>query len=147
METDAPNEGSYTLFLLQWNYDHSVTSPAPASLSVPTTVSVLEGSGTFDLSATSPQPVDGENHWINVTIRAVKGDVTCEAALDYDVRMKGDVNDNGVIEVADIQREINIILEVPPPATSYESWAGDFDDSESIDISDVQLTINRFLEP
>ena len=64
---------------------------------------------------------------------------------NYDIRMKGDVNDNGVIEVADIQREINIILEVPPPATDYESWAGDCDGNASINISDVQLTINRFL--
>ena len=73
------------------------------------------------------------------------GGPTCEAAFYYDVRMKGDVNNNGVIEVADIQREINIILEMPPQATDYESWAGDCDDNESIDICDVQLTINRFL--
>ena len=149
VETDSLNDGNYTLSLFQWNYDHSATSPAPTSLSIPASVSVSSGSGTFNLSATTPQPVGDENHWINITIRAERqgGGPICEAALDYDVRMKGDVNDNGVIEVADIQREINMILEVPPPANSYESWAGDFDDSEIIDICDVQLTINRFLEP
>jgi hypothetical protein len=146
VEADPSDDGNYALSLLQWNYDHSATSPAPASLSVPASVSVSSGSGTFAVSATSPQPIDGENHWINIIIKAEKGGISCEAAFDYDIRMKGDLNNNGTFESADVQRVINIILEVPPPATDYESWAADLDDNENIDICDVQLAINKFLE-
>jgi hypothetical protein len=59
---------------------------------------------------------------------------------------KGDVNDNETIEVGDIQRIINIILEIPPSPTYCEFWAGDSNSDQTINVCDVQLAINKFLE-
>jgi hypothetical protein len=59
---------------------------------------------------------------------------------------KGDVDDNGDINSGDIQKIINIILEVPPLPTYCEYWAGDCDNNKNINVCDVQIAINKFLE-
>ncbi len=56
--------------------------------------------------------------------------------------MKGDLNQDGVVDVSDVVREINIILGRPPAPTSYELWAADINDDGSVDVADVVATIN-----
>ena len=59
---------------------------------------------------------------------------------------KGDVNDNGTIEVGDIQSIINIILETLSQPTLCELWAGDCNNDHILDVCDVQCAINKYLE-
>jgi Tol biopolymer transport system component len=51
--------------------------------------------------------------------------------------MKGDINRDGDIDIHDIVRAVNIILEVDPPPTEYELWAADCNGDGDIDIVDV----------
>jgi hypothetical protein len=57
---------------------------------------------------------------------------------------KGDVNDNGVLDVGDIQKIINIILGFLSP-TDRERWAADCNNDGVINVCDVQIVINKFL--
>ena len=59
--------------------------------------------------------------------------------------MKGDLNQDGVVNVTDVVREINIILTRPPAPTNYELWAGDVNDDGQINVVDVVATINIIL--
>ena len=58
---------------------------------------------------------------------------------------KGDVNGDEDINVSDVQKIINFILEVPPPPTDEEFWAADCNDDYDITVSDAQLAINKIL--
>lgn len=74
---------------------------------------------------------------------------------------KGDVNDDGMINVLDIQRMINILLKstFPPtlkelyidlqshinPPTLKELWTADMNSDQKIDVSDIQMAVNKFL--
>ena len=49
------------------------------------------------------------------------------------------------MNVLDVLRVINIILEIEPPPTEDELWAADCDGSGSIDILDVVGIINVIL--
>ena len=57
---------------------------------------------------------------------------------------KGDVNDNGSVDVGDIQLIINIFLVKHSP-TGYEYWAADCNNNGKITVSDVQIAINKLL--
>lgn len=50
---------------------------------------------------------------------------------------KGDVLYNGAVDLFDVLRMINIVLNRQPAATLYERWAGDLDGSGGIDILDI----------
>jgi len=58
----------------------------------------------------------------------------------------GDVNDDGVINVLDIVRIVNIILENEPLPTEYELWAGDVNSDGQIDIADVVILVQVIME-
>jgi photosystem II stability/assembly factor-like uncharacterized protein len=60
---------------------------------------------------------------------------------------KGDVNRNGQINILDVVRVINIILELPPEPTTYEIWAADFNEDEEVNILDVIGMVNEILSP
>lgn len=58
---------------------------------------------------------------------------------------KGDLNQDGVIDIADIVREINILLGRGNPPTAYERWAEDVNDDGEFDVTDIVATINIVL--
>ena len=72
-------------------------------------------------------------------------DVVGEGAWVYIRGVKGDLNLDGAVDVTDVVREINIILNRPPAPTQYEKWAGDMDDDGAIDVTDVVRMINVIL--
>lgn len=57
----------------------------------------------------------------------------------------GDVNNDGIINVQDIIRIVNIILENDPVPSDYELWAGDVNSDESIDVTDIIILVNYIL--
>ncbi len=83
--------GQYDLTLKRWEDDeHTIPLDIPISLNVPAQTSVAEnGSISFDLDTTNPQDEDGQSHWANIIIKAVKEvepAVSCKAAFDFDIR-------------------------------------------------------------
>jgi len=57
----------------------------------------------------------------------------------------GDVNNDGIINVQDIIRVLNIILEYEPEPTEYELWAGDVNVDDQIGIQDIIIIIDQIL--
>lgn len=66
---------------------------------------------------------------------------------DWLMGEKGDVNKDGRVDVTDVVRVVNIILELPPEPTAYELWAADYDHNGSINILDVVQIVNVILGP
>ena len=58
---------------------------------------------------------------------------------------KGDLNLDGEVNVTDVVREINIILNIPPAPTNVELWAADVNNDGEVDVTDVVGTINIIL--
>jgi len=58
----------------------------------------------------------------------------------------GDVNNDGDINVLDIVRVVNIILENDPLPTDYELWAGDVNVDESVNVQDVVIIVTIILQ-
>ena len=58
----------------------------------------------------------------------------------------GDLNQDGAIDILDIIRTVNIVLEVPPEPTEYELWAGDVNVDEDLNISDIVVLVGVVLE-
>ena len=58
----------------------------------------------------------------------------------------GDINSDGEIDVTDIIRQVNIIVNMGIPASDYELCAADLNADGSIDISDVVIIINIILD-
>ncbi len=57
----------------------------------------------------------------------------------------GDINDDGDINVLDIVRIVNIILEVDPVPTDYELWASDVNVDESTDVVDIIIIVQLII--
>lgn len=57
----------------------------------------------------------------------------------------GDVNNDGVINIQDIIRSVNIILENDPPPTDYELWSCDVNVDDLINISDIIVMVSIIL--
>ncbi len=57
----------------------------------------------------------------------------------------GDLNNDGITDVLDIVRTVNIILEIPPDPTEYEHWAGDMNGDDEINIVDVNIMVEVVL--
>ncbi len=55
----------------------------------------------------------------------------------------GDVNNDGTVDVSDIEQTIQIILGVPP--NDYELWAADVNHDELIDVFDIVLMVTMIL--
>jgi cyclomaltodextrinase len=64
---------------------------------------------------------------------------------DPDFSTKGDVNGDLSINVIDVIRVVNIILELPPEATEYELWAADFNEDGVVNVLDVVEIVNEIL--
>ncbi len=60
--------------------------------------------------------------------------------------MKGDVNGDQVINVLDVVKAVNIILDLPPTPTEYERWTADFNSDEVVNVLDVVAMVNKILE-
>lgn len=58
---------------------------------------------------------------------------------------KGDVNDDGAINILDVTRTTNIILGRAPAPTSYELWASDFNSDGVTNILDITNITNVIL--
>jgi len=58
----------------------------------------------------------------------------------------GDLNDDGSVNVLDIVRIVNIILEVDPPPTDYELWSSDVNVDEFVDILDIIIIITVIMQ-
>ncbi len=50
---------------------------------------------------------------------------------------KGDVNGDGIINILDVMRAVNIILELGPAPIEYDLWAADMDVDGDINVLDV----------
>jgi len=57
----------------------------------------------------------------------------------------GDVNQDGEINVLDIIRVINVILENEPPPSDYELWAGDVNSDINMDVMDIVILVNYII--
>lgn len=58
----------------------------------------------------------------------------------------GDVNGDGEINILDVVRVVNIILEIDPPPTDYEWRAADCNGDENVDVLDVVGIVNVILD-
>jgi len=58
---------------------------------------------------------------------------------------RGDVNNDGIVDVADLIKVINVILGIGPDPTQEERQASDINDDGSIDIRDLITLINTIL--
>ena len=58
----------------------------------------------------------------------------------------GDINGDGTIDVLDLVRGVNIILQIPPPPTPLELWAADCNGDGVIDVLDLIAMVNVILE-
>jgi len=63
-----------------------------------------------------------------------------QADLTRDVL--GDVNNDGIVNVLDIVRVVNIILENNPVPTDYELWAGDVNADEFVNVQDIIVIVS-----
>jgi len=59
--------------------------------------------------------------------------------------MKGDINNDGEINVVDVVRCVNIILGNPPSPTQYELWAADVNSDGDVNVIDVVAIVNIIL--
>lgn len=59
--------------------------------------------------------------------------------------VRGDVNGDGIINILDVVRAINIILEIEPPPTEDELWAADCNGDENVNVLDVVGIVNVVL--
>jgi photosystem II stability/assembly factor-like uncharacterized protein len=59
--------------------------------------------------------------------------------------LKGDINSDGNINILDIVRGVNIILELPPQPTEYELWAADMNEDGKVNILDLVDIVNIIL--
>ena len=55
---------------------------------------------------------------------------------------KGDLNQDGHVNILDVVRAVNIALHIPPPPTTYERWAADMNDDGVINVLDVIQIVN-----
>jgi len=67
-------------------------------------------------------------------------------SLIYSQDILGDVNQDGTIDILDILRTVNIVLNVPPEPTDYENWAADVNADSIINIQDILLMVEIILE-
>ena len=58
----------------------------------------------------------------------------------------GDLNQDESVDVLDIIRTVNIILEVPPEPSDYEIWAGDVNVDYETNVLDVVLMVSYILD-
>ncbi len=58
-------------------------------------------------------------------------------SISYSQNTLGDLNQDESVDILDIVRTVNIILEVPPEPSDYELWAGDVNVDEIINVLDV----------
>ena len=59
---------------------------------------------------------------------------------------KGDVNEDGVIDVIDVIRVVNIILGLGNPPTDNELWAADCTEDDAINVLDLVCVVNIILQ-
>ena len=59
---------------------------------------------------------------------------------------KGDMEPDGDLDLFDVLRLVDIVLEVPPPPTSHELWAGDMDADGDVDLFDILALVDKVLE-
>ena len=59
---------------------------------------------------------------------------------------KGDVNGDGVVDILDLIRAINIILGILPEPTEHELYAADFNSDENVDVLDIVQIVNYILD-
>ena len=71
--------------------------------------------------------------------------LTFSALFPQDRDLLGDLNQDGVVDILDIIRAVNIILEIPPDPTEYELWAVDVNVDEEINVGDLVLMVSFIL--
>ena len=57
----------------------------------------------------------------------------------------GDVNDDGIVNILDVVRVVNIVLENAPPPSEYESWSSDVNNDDLINVQDIIIVVELFL--
>ena len=58
----------------------------------------------------------------------------------------GDVNSDGVLDITDIVRQINIVLNIGDNPSDDELCAADFNDDGLINVLDIILVVNQILD-
>jgi DNA-binding beta-propeller fold protein YncE len=61
------------------------------------------------------------------------------------ISLKGDVNNDGVVNILDVIRCVDIILVIGDPPTEYELWAADYNWDGEIDVIDAVRIVNEIL--
>jgi hypothetical protein len=101
-------------------------------------------SATFDITATNPQPEEGETHWDNIIIKAAD---SCEAIFDYDISCENecqcDFDDDGNVYPSDLSVFLGEYgrtdcLTTPPPCEA------DFDDDGNVYPSDLSVFLGEY---
>ncbi len=102
----------------------------------------------FDTDSTIPPGDSVYVQLLNATLSDPQGNnlpVYYEGAWIFVFGMKGDLNQDGVVNVLDVVRAINIALGRSPAPSSYEQWAGDMNDDGTINVLDIVAIINLSL--
>ncbi len=66
-------------------------------------------------------------------------------SIGYSQDILGDVNQDGNIDILDVVRTVNIILEHPPEPTDYELWASEVNLDGDINVLDLLTSMNFIL--
>lgn len=59
--------------------------------------------------------------------------------------VKGDVNEDGIINISDVIQVVNIILEIGDIPSEYELWAADYNEDEVINVLDLVNIVHVIL--
>lgn len=78
--------------------------------------------------------------WLGETSTEVAGAIDLHPDAIPEPDMKGDINGDGAVDIADVNAVINLIL------TSGYAAAGDINDDGTVDIADVNAIINIILK-
>jgi hypothetical protein len=89
-----------------------------------------------------PQFVESDlQYWVE-TVRSY---CCWSSYIGYEME-KGDVDGDGIINVLDVMRAVNIILELGPVPIEYDLWAADMDVDGDINVLDVVRIVMIILE-
>jgi hypothetical protein len=128
----------------------------PASLVLPPPEVSVTGdsvpySGTFDLSALNPQPVGGENYWMNVIIEAkheTEETVVCEAGFDYEILLapndcQADTNYDCKVNLTDLVTMKGEFLR--NDCSRGNPCQADCNDDDKVNLTDLVVMKSEFL--
>ena len=86
----------------------------------------------------------GPSHFAVNNISSNGSVMSADFLMNYG--QKGDVNADCVVNILDVNRTVDMIINVGPTPTEHELWAADMNEDETINVLDVVLIVNVILE-